>query len=125
METNIPPHEFTGKVMRMTRYKKPESETISLGDGQDPPAHKINPDYKQQPGNPRKCIDCGKTHDTIVEDMRTGERLEEIDKCKDCLFKPLFCEWGGEKIKVRTSDNGWVDMVDELNRLEAEKNGMD
>lgn len=36
----------------------------------------------------------------------------------------LSPEWGGEKIKVKTSHSGWVDMVDELNRLEAEKNGM-
>lgn len=76
--------------MRMTRYKKLESEVISLGDGENPPAEVINPEYKQQPSNPRKCVECGKRHDTIVEDTRTGERLSEIEKCKDCLFKPYF-----------------------------------
>lgn len=60
--------------------------------GQDPPAHKINPDYQQQPSKPRKCIECGKTHDTILENRMTGERTEEFDKCKDCLMAPLVTE---------------------------------
>lgn len=103
--------------------------TIPLIDDHYPPTHKINPDYKQQPGNTRKCEQCGKTHDTIVEDMRTGERVEEFSNCKSCLFSGAFSqtplsqlitEWGGEKIKVKTSNNGWVDIVDELNRLKNE-----
>lgn len=44
------------------------------------------PDYKQQLSNPRKCEQCGKTHDTIFEDMRTGERTEEFSKCIACLL---------------------------------------
>lgn len=80
-----PPDSGFGKVMRMTRYKKLDSEIIILGNGQDATECLINPDYKQEPSNPRKCIECGKMHDSIVEDMRTGERLSEIDKCKDCL----------------------------------------
>ena len=73
--------------MQNPRYKKiSKSELIPLGDGKNPPPKKIKPQYKQQPGNSRKCIECGKIHDTIVEDIRTGERVSEIDKCKDCLF---------------------------------------
>jgi len=87
--------------------------------GIDPPSGLINPDYKQQPGNSRKCIECGKQHDTIVEDMRTGERLKEIDKCKDCLFKNCFVEWGGT-LRSFTSDCRNVNIADELNRLEKE-----
>jgi len=99
----------------------------TLWDGQDPPDHKINPDYKKQPSNPREYEQCGKTHDTVAEDMRTGERIKEINNCMDCLYfglfipklpSPLITEWGGEKIKVKTSKKGWVDLVDELNMLE-------
>ena len=86
-----PPSEYKGQVATFRRYKKiSEGEPIPLGDGENPPAEVINPDYKQQPSNPRKCIECGKTHDTIVEHMGTGERLEELEKCKGCLFKPYF-----------------------------------
>jgi hypothetical protein len=74
----------------MSRFEKLNCEPISLGDGEDPPAHVINPDYKQQPSNPRKCIECGKVHDIIVENTMTGERIEEVEKCKDCLFKNCF-----------------------------------
>lgn len=111
----------------------------SLEDGLNAPADLINPDYKKQPGNPRKCIECGKTHDTIVENMMTGERMEEISKCKDCVLSgsirkrerpetppylvewenEVLTEWGGEKIRVHTS-NGTVNMVDDLNRREKE-----
>jgi hypothetical protein len=63
-----------------------DSEIIPLGDGENPPAERINPEYKQQTSNPRKCIECGKINDTIVENTMTGERIEEIDKCKDCLM---------------------------------------
>lgn len=89
-------------------------------DGQDSPAHNINSQYKQQPGNSRKCIECGKTHDTIVEDIRTGERIEEIDKCRDCLFKDCFVEWGGT-LRGFTSDGRNVNLAEELNRLEEKK----
>ena len=77
---------LTGKTIRFQRFEKLSTENISLGEGQDPPAGKINPNYQQQPSNPRRCIQCGKPHDCIVEDMTTGERLKEIDKCLDCLI---------------------------------------
>jgi hypothetical protein len=34
----------------------------------------------------RKCIECGKMHDTVVQDNYTGERIEELDKCIDCIM---------------------------------------
>jgi len=61
------PPEWKGKTTTFRRYKKLSEDIISLGDGEDPPAGLINPDYKQQPSNPRKCVQCGKTHDTIKE----------------------------------------------------------
>ena len=36
----------------------------------------------------------------------------------------IITEWFGQNIKVKTSDHGWIDMVDELNRMEKEKDGM-
>lgn len=108
-----------GKVMRMTRYKKLSEDIISLEDGQDPPSGLINPDYKQQPSNPRKCVECGNTHDTIIENTMTGERIEELSKCKDCLFKNCFVEWGGTA-RCMTSDGRNVNMAEELNRLEKQ-----
>ncbi len=89
-----PPAEYTGQVMRMTRYRKPDEEIISLGDGQDPPAHQINLGYRKQTGDSRKCEECGKSHDTVWEDARTGERIEELSKCIDCL---LFGMWVNEQ----------------------------
>lgn len=29
-------------------------------------------------------------HDLTLENTRTGERLEELDKCKDCFFNIFF-----------------------------------
>lgn len=72
-----------------------QPECIPL-DGEDPPSGLINPEYKPQPSNPRKCIECGKRHDTIAEDTRTGERLSEIDKCNDCLMSKCFRSWVDE-----------------------------
>lgn len=72
------------------RYEKLNQELVPLGEGQDPISGLINPDYKQQLGNSRKCVECGKIHDTIVENTMTGERIKEIHKCKDCFF-----QWGG------------------------------
>lgn len=80
------PGEFFGKTATFKRYTKMNCEPIPLGDGDNPPAERINPDYKEQPSNPRKCVECGKTHDTIVENTMTGERIEELSKCRDCLL---------------------------------------
>ncbi len=70
--------------------------------GIDPPSGLINPDYKQQPGNSRKCIECGKMHDTIVENTRTGERLSEIEKCKDCLMSGCIFNWRTDQIQLNS-----------------------
>lgn len=71
------------------RYWNMNAAPIPLVDALDPPA-KINPDYIQQPGNSRKCILCGKMHDTIVENTMTGERIEELVKCYRCLMEGYF-----------------------------------
>ena len=65
-------------------------KAVPLGDVAEPPAGKINPDYIQQPSNPRRCSTCSKWHDLIVENTSTGERLKEIDKCYDCFFEKAY-----------------------------------
>ena len=35
----------------------------------------------------RKCIDCGNWHNTVIENTRTGEVEEYLDKCRECIFK--------------------------------------
>ena len=59
-----------------------------MNDGIDPSDTVSYPDYKEQQRKSRKCIECGKNHDTIIENMKTGERVEEMQKCKDCLLFP-------------------------------------
>jgi len=81
-----PPKEYTGEFAKFRRYKKLSEDVIELGDGLNPSSGYINPDYKKKPSNPRKCVQCGKTHDTIVENTMTGERIEELSKCKDCML---------------------------------------
>ncbi len=102
-ERVVTPH---GIGYRTKRYPGPIAidalPPISLGEGQDPPAGKINPDYKEQPNNPRKCVECGKLHDTVWEDSRTGERIEELSKCKDCLLGRI---WKDEELVQVTLDH--------------------
>lgn len=76
--------------MNMKKYEKLNAKFLTLEDGENPPSHVINPHYKQQPGNSRKCTECGKTHDTILENTMTGERIQEIDKCKECFMMGAF-----------------------------------
>jgi len=71
----------------MRWYSKLSSVTKPLIEGKDPPAGRINPDYKHQPTNPRRCVTCNKWHDCIIENMMTGERIEELKNCKDCIME--------------------------------------
>lgn len=98
--------------------------------GIDPPAGLINPNYKQQPGNSRKCFQCGKMHDTIVENTWTGERLSELEKCRDCIMSACSFNWRTDQVELKsewggtarciTSDGRNVNMAEELNRLEKQ-----
>lgn len=65
------------------------AEPTPLDDGIDPPDDLFK-NYVQQPRNVRKCIQCNKWHDLIVENSYTGERLSEIDKCKHCFIGDWF-----------------------------------
>lgn len=68
------------------------------------------------PSNPRKCIECEKTHDTIIEDTRTGERLSETDKCKDCLFENCFVEVQLDYEPLLRTENYWRKMSENLKK---------
>jgi hypothetical protein len=66
------------------------SDIQPLFDGIDPPSGKINPDYVEQPRNMRKCTICGKMHDLILENTKTGERIEEMENCYQCSMEKWF-----------------------------------
>ncbi len=34
----------------------------------------------------RKCIECGKMHDTVVQNSYTRKRIKELEKCRDCIM---------------------------------------
>ena len=38
----------------------------------------------------RKCIECGKMHDTGLQDMQTGEMVDRFDKCYNCFMKNAY-----------------------------------
>ncbi len=38
----------------------------------------------------RKCIECGKMHDTVLEDTSDGSVWDEFDSCYQCLMKSSF-----------------------------------
>ena len=71
------------------RFTHLNAELRPLSEGIDPPVGSIRPDYKEQPGVSRKCPVCGRWHDTIIENSYTGERLHELEKCKDCEISGL------------------------------------
>jgi hypothetical protein len=78
------------EVEKKVKARQIFDEVGPLLEGLDPPSWKINPDYKQQPSNPRRCVTCNKMHDLIIEDTMTGERIKEMDECKDCLMWGCF-----------------------------------
>lgn len=47
----------------------------------------------------RSCIECGKVHDTGLQNMSTGEMIERFDKCRDCIMKNS-CTIDYEKMKA-------------------------
>lgn len=61
-----------------------ESVATHIEEGIDPPVGRLP---ASRSSNTRKCVACGRLHDTIVED-RQGNRLHEFDKCEHCLFAP-------------------------------------
>lgn len=36
----------------------------------------------------RLCPKCGNRHNMVVQDRKTGEVLEIVDLCRDCLCSP-------------------------------------
>ena len=75
---------------KMRKYEHLNAAFKPLVEGIDPPAGKINPDYLQQPTNPRRCVTCNKLHDCIIENTMTGERVQEMKCCKDCIMEGWF-----------------------------------
>ena len=50
----------------------------------------------------RKCIECGKMHDTVVQNSYTGEREEELDKCYQCIMSK--CTFNPIKTHITLED---------------------
>lgn len=50
----------------------------------------------------RPCIECGNPHDMVVENSRTGEVIERLEKCASCLLKLRWIE--PEKIVLEEDD---------------------
>jgi hypothetical protein len=42
------------------------------------------------PSFSRPCIECGRMHDTILQEMTTGKVLETFDQCRDCMMESWF-----------------------------------
>lgn len=38
----------------------------------------------------RKCPLCGKLHETVLENTKTGEVLEQIEMCRSCYIESNF-----------------------------------
>ncbi len=56
--------------------------------GIDPPSHSLLP--PNPPSFTRSCIECGKLHDTGLQNMKTGAMIERFDKCYDCLMSNAY-----------------------------------
>jgi hypothetical protein len=73
------------------RYTHLNSVPLPLSDGLDPPAEALHMVFpEERSGKSRKCVKCGNLHDVVIHDTKTGKVLEELDKCKDCLFSFVY-----------------------------------
>lgn len=72
------------------RYWNLNAKCIPMADGEDPPSDRLDKDYVMQPRNVRRCKKCNKWHDLVIENSYTGERIEEIDECKECFVSGGF-----------------------------------
>ncbi len=50
----------------------------------------------------RKCIECGKMHDTVIQNNFTGERLNELETCRDCIMSK--CSFNPIKTHITLED---------------------
>ena len=65
----------------------------------------------------RRCSDCGKWHNTVVENTQTLEVLESVDKCMDCLFKGCRWEPIKEQITLQAIDPSEQPLADQLEKV--------
>lgn len=95
--------------------------TIDPFGGIDPPSNSLIPPDPESQSRP--CIQCGKIHDTILQNMITGEAIERFEKCKDCIMKPMF-ESGKYWERVRIDLNWTEEKIEEwANERRNEWNG--
>lgn len=77
------------------------SHLIAFDDGIDPPAESLHPPEIDRTGKSRRCVVCNNMHDTIVQDMKTGEALKELDKCRNCIMNGIIFNPITEQVKLR------------------------
>ena len=71
------------------RYNSLIEASVPLLEGIIPPAETFKKkDLKKS--HARKCTKCGKLHDTTIQDTVTGERIKDLDKCRECLIEYFF-----------------------------------
>ncbi len=57
--------------------------------GQEPGPDRITKHVIHEP-QVSICTTCQKPHGMVLEDTRTGEILQKMEKCKDCFFADFF-----------------------------------
>lgn len=62
----------------------------------------------------RPCVDCGKIHDTGVQNQKNGEMIKRFDKCYDCYMESAYT-YKPLKGPVKLSD-GLVGMLDKIKK---------
>lgn len=59
-------------------------------------------------------------HDTIIEDTVTQERLEELEKCQECLLSECSFDWWTDQIELYGIDESMdvKDVAQKMKQLE-------
>lgn len=60
----------------------------------------------------RLCIECGKQHDTGVEDKTTGA-FDRIDKCIDCLMSKCSFKFKEKQVTLENTEQMTYDEMQE------------
>lgn len=48
----------------------------------------------------RFCTKCGREHDTYIEETANGDRVKQLDICKDCLLMGCYVKPITEQIVI-------------------------
>jgi len=65
----------------------------------------------------RKCTNCGKWHDTVLENNELGEVLERFDDCMDCIMSTCSFNSITEQITFEALDKSEQPLADQMAKL--------